>query len=116
MNKPITQHVLNGCSEQNLHSHRPAVPPSLFLLLFTNTLQSHGRVMAGAPPLPLSSAVAKIQGVSYFDNSMLTQVRAEIFQLKKTKQKKKKRPSVLVGLQAGTGFYILSQRCSCVVH
>lgn len=90
MNKPITQHVLTGCSEQNLHSHRPAVPPSLFLLLFTNTLQSHGRVMAGAPPLPLSSAVAKKQGVSYFDNSMLTQVRAEIFQLKKQNKRKKK--------------------------
>lgn len=87
-------------------------PPSLFLLLFTNTLQSHGCVMAGAPPLPLSSAVAKIQGVSYFDNSVLTQVRAEIFQLK-NKTKEKKRPSVLVGLQAGTGFYILSEMFVC---
>lgn len=63
------------------------------LLLFTNILQSHGLVMTRALELPLLSAVAGIQGVSFFHKSMLTQVRAADFQLEeKTKQH---RPSVV---------------------
>lgn len=61
---------------------------SLLLLLFTNILQSHGLVMTQALGLPLSLAVARKQGVSCFDNSMLTQVRTAVFQWKN-------RPSVV---------------------
>lgn len=56
---------------------------SFLPLLFTNILQSHGVVMTQYLWLPLSLAVARTRGVSCFDNSMLTQVRMAVFQLKK---------------------------------
>lgn len=63
--------------------HTPSHTHGASLLLFTNILQSHGLVMTPALELPLLSAVARIQGVSYFHNSMLTQVRTAIFHGKK---------------------------------
>lgn len=46
------------------------------------TLQSHGLTITQSPGLPVSLAVARIQGFSCFDNSMLTQVRTAVFQSK----------------------------------
>lgn len=56
--------------------------------------------MTQALALPLSLAVARIHGVSYFNNGVLTQVSAAIFQWKKK--------GMFGGpvLRAGTAFHI----------
>lgn len=90
----------------------PSYSTSLLLLLFTNILQSHGLVMTRALALPLSLAVARIQGVSCFDNSVLTQVRTAVFQHKKKKGPLWKGIFGEVAPRPGTGFYIQSLWCS----
>lgn len=68
------------------------------------TLQSHGLTITQSLGLPVSLAVARIQGFSCFDNSMLTQVRTAVFQSKTGLLWW----SILreLDLRAGSGFYI----------
>lgn len=102
--------------------HRIQLLPQSYmtsLLLFTNILQSHGHIMTGALGLLLSAVVARIQGVGYFDNSVLTQVKkTAVFQSKTPKTKQKKNSPLWKGifgeeaLRAGTGYSIPPLLCS----